>query len=150
MGSVGPQAGPQGSTQTNAVLGHAEGTEQTEQEGPFFLQGELQRRSWGWQARHLSSRIHTVHPHSPQHVRPCKCTLRRTSLRQISSSGSRARRVGWGIASSHQVRGVQHCHPHRYPTVRVLDRLRPQEVAGGLVHHHLLALSDVDTKNTEL
>lgn len=70
-----------------------------------------------------------------------KCTLRRTSLWQVSSWGSRGRWAGWGIASSHQVRSVQHCHPSRYPAVCVLNRLCPQEVAGSRVHHHLLALS---------
>lgn len=68
-------------------------------------------------------------------------TLRRTSLWQINSSGSTVRWAGQGVTSSHQVRSVQHRHPSCYPTVCVLDRLCPQEVASGLVHHHLLALS---------
>lgn len=44
------------------------------------------------------------------------------------------------ITSSHQVGSVQHSHPSCHPAVRVLDGLRPQEVASSLVHHHLLAL----------
>lgn len=72
-----PQARPQGNTQSNAVLGghswdaHGAGPpEQAEQGSPFFLQKEWQRRSWGWDIGRLSSCVHAVPPHRPQHVRP--------------------------------------------------------------------------------
>lgn len=51
-----------------------------------------------------------------------------------------AQPCGHCTRSSHQVGGIQHCHPGCHPAVCVLHCLRPQQVPSGLIQHQLCAL----------
>lgn len=102
-----------------------------------FLQEKLWR-SWSWQWD-AGTAAPTVPPQSP----PGQALVSTPSGEGCcgrAAPGPAGWCVGQALASSHQVRGIQHCHPCCHPPVRVLDGLRAQQVPGSSVHHHLLVL----------
>lgn len=135
---------PPGNIQNPAVLGVTAGlcpgqgpAEQAEQGNPSSWRGNHQKQL-GLAPSTFGQLYHTCPPHSLQHVGPWQEHPKEKSLGQISSSGSRWRRVGLWL--SHQVGCVQHGHPSCHAAVRVLDGLGAQQVPGSLVQHQLLAL----------